>query len=269
MGRSTPPLCWFGSKHDAAIKIYKFLPPHTTYVEVFGGGGALLFFKPPSRIEVYNDINGDLVSFFRVLQDREKFQELMHRLTFTLYSRQEYEDALRTIRTETDEIERARKFFILSKMAPAQRFAHPRWGFVVRDASSFPPANVKKWLSTLMHLERFHSRLASVQIEHGDFREILDRYDYSEACFYLDPPYLKNTMNKPRFINPSRPYSEYNAFSEKDALDLIERLLKLKGKAVLTVQPHEIYKPLESRYTVAELFPEGKKKLRLLIYYSK
>lgn len=70
-----PPLKWYGGKQYLASKLVHLIPPHHTYVEVFGGAAALLFAKPPelSQIEVLNDIDSGLINFYRVLRDPAKF----------------------------------------------------------------------------------------------------------------------------------------------------------------------------------------------------
>ena len=73
-GRMRSPISWFGGKMRLAKRIVPLLPPHTTYVEPFGGGAAVLFAKPPSPVEVYNDLDGGLVNFFRVLRNRSQFR---------------------------------------------------------------------------------------------------------------------------------------------------------------------------------------------------
>jgi len=68
-GRLRSPMWWFGGKGKMVKKLLPLIPQHKIYVEVFGGGASLLFAKEPSPVEVYNDLNSDLVNFFRVLRD--------------------------------------------------------------------------------------------------------------------------------------------------------------------------------------------------------
>src|SRR6266508_2890776 len=100
------PFPWWGGKRWLAPRIVALMPPHDTYVEVFGGSGAVLFHKSPAGLEVYNDVNGSLVNFFRVLRDSP--QELQRALELTPYARDELE-ACRA--DEGGDVERARRFY--------------------------------------------------------------------------------------------------------------------------------------------------------------
>jgi len=258
---SSSAITWYGTKHKLSDIIEQYLPRHTTYVEVFGGSASLLLDKAPSRIEVYNDINQDLVTFFRVLQDEEKFKKLMHKLTYTLYSRQEYEEALATVESEQDEIEKARKIFIITKMAALQRVGG-KWGYVVRTAISYPPSNVRKWATSLVHLENLHSRLLPVQIENDTFENIINRYDYKEACFYCDPPFV----SKYEWRKRQRIYEEYNSFSEENINILNNQLLNIQGTATITVRPSTEYIPLFKRYKAHLIKSNELDKVPLIIF---
>jgi len=102
-----PPFPWMGGKVWLAKRLAENLPQHHTYVEVFGGAAALLLAKPPSPVEVYNDIDSGLVNFFRVLRDEEKFKRFMRMVTLTPYSREEYNAARERWRDVENDVERA------------------------------------------------------------------------------------------------------------------------------------------------------------------
>jgi len=110
------PIKWYGGKSKLIKKLLPLLPKHKIYVEVFGGSGALLFAKQPSPVEVYNDIDGDLVNFFRVLQNKRQTKELQRLLTLSLYSRKELNRCSKTYK-EGSQTQRAYKFFITSRQA--------------------------------------------------------------------------------------------------------------------------------------------------------
>nr|MBA3826420.1 DNA adenine methylase [Ktedonobacterales bacterium] len=115
------PFPWFGGKRRLAPWIIPHFPAHTTYVEVFGGSAAVLFAKPPSALEIYNDLDGELVHFFRVLRDPVLAMDLSERLAWTPYSREEWRTCLTQLRAgeEVDDVERARRWFV----AVAQSFS--------------------------------------------------------------------------------------------------------------------------------------------------
>lgn len=81
------PIIYFGGKGNLVKKLLKFIPRHYTYVEVFGGGASLLFAKEPSKVEVYNDIDGEVVNLFRVLRDKEKFEEFYRKVCLIILKR--------------------------------------------------------------------------------------------------------------------------------------------------------------------------------------
>src|SRR3954471_23822281 len=88
--RLRSPITWFGGKGMLARKIAPLFPPHHCYVEPFCGGASCLFAKPPSPVEVINDLDSDIVTFFRVLRDPQKFEAFYRLAALTPYSREEY-----------------------------------------------------------------------------------------------------------------------------------------------------------------------------------
>jgi len=104
--RLRSPIKYVGGKGRMITKLLQFIPKHHTYVEPFGGGASLLFAKEPSPIEIYNDIDETLVSFFRVLRNPEKFAKFYHLVTLTPYSRAEFNTCRKTWQDEKDEVKR-------------------------------------------------------------------------------------------------------------------------------------------------------------------
>jgi DNA adenine methylase len=227
------PIRYFGGKGNMVKKLLKLIPPHRIYVEVFGGGASLLFAKEPSPVEVYNDINSDLVNFFRVLRDPEKFEQFYRKAVLTPYSREEYCFCRETFRECQDDIERAYRFFVVARMSFS---GHHGWSFTVTQSCRGMVGSVSRWLSCLDSLPDIHARLMRVQIEHDDFRKIIPRYDTPGTFFYLDPPYVPDTRRSGRYTYE---------MTLDDYRELVEMLLALKGKAMLSGYKHEVYEPLE------------------------
>jgi len=170
---------YYGGKFYLLPYLLKVIPKHICYVEVFGGGGYLLLNKKRSRVEVYNDINGDVVNLFRVLRDNG--DELIRRLKYTPYSRRLVEE-IRTKTEFSDDIERAWAYFILLNQtfnAKGRRggFAYGR---VKNHASAFK--NIVDKLNAIVE------RLRGVVIENLDWRECLDRYESGNTFAYCLPP---------------------------------------------------------------------------------
>jgi DNA adenine methylase len=228
------PIQWFGGKGMMLGNLLPLIPPHDTYVEVFGGGASLLFAKSPSSAEAYNDLNSGLVNLFRVLRDPEKFQRFQHIASLTLYSREEYHECRNTWATCEDEVEKARRFFVVARQSFGGRFG-AGWGFAVEKDASRSIAG--PWASTVDGLKIIHQRLRMVQVEHSDFRTLLARYDRPETFFYVDPPYVADTRKAGGYAHE---------MSLDDHADLVRLLLGLQGKAMLSGYAHPLYDPLEA-----------------------
>jgi len=229
------PLNWYGGKSRMANKILEFIPEHKIYVEVFGGAAWLLFAKKPSPVEVYNDIDYNLVNFFRVLKDPEKFEKFYRKVALTPYSRAEHKYCADTYELVNDEIERAYRFFVAVRQGFSGHLG-AGWSFNVTALSRGKAISVSRWLRTINELPAIASRLLNVQIECYDWRKILDIYDTEETFFYLDPPYIKSLRSKHRY--------KYE-LEDSDHIELVERLLNIKGMAILSGYDHPIYRPLE------------------------
>lgn len=109
---------------------HPLIPKHKIYVEVFGGGAQLLFAKPPSSVEVYNDLDSGLVNFFRVLRDEKSFAEFQRKVSLLPYSREEFDTFKERYKNDAIEsqVERAVAFFVLAKQCFGAFFARS-WGY--------------------------------------------------------------------------------------------------------------------------------------------
>ncbi len=210
---------YMGGDYFLIPYIARMIPPHTTYVEVFGGGAPLLLNKPPSKVEVYNDIDGDLVNLFMVVKDR--IEEFMREFEWLLYSRKLYYDFLRDYRRERDRVKRAVKYFYILRTSFSGVLGS---GF----ASSANPLGYKthKFWRRVGELKLIHERLKHVIIEQLDFRECIRLYDREYTFFYLDPPHLFYSTEK------DKGYYATN-FTDSDYFDLLSILTRVKGKWLL------------------------------------
>lgn len=228
-GRS--PVAWYGGKSIIAQRIVDLLPGHTTYVEAFGGGASVLFTKPRSRLEVYNDRHEGLVTFFRVLRDHP--EALARALRFTPYSRTEYEHCRDTWASCDDELERARRWYVRSRQAFGCS-ATVGWGFEV-DGAQRGGTRPSSFATAIDNLERFAARLRRVQIEHADWRVCLERYDVAGGVFYLDPPYHPDTRGRDR----GNAYD--HDLTSSDHVELVERVDDLQASVLLSGYAHPAY----------------------------
>jgi len=208
------PLAYIGGKNRIASQIIALFPEHRTYIEVFAGGAQVLFHKQPSSVEIINDLDGDVVTFFRVCQLHH--EELVRFLKYLLTSREWFELLQgQDPKTFTD-VQRAARFFYLQKNAYAGLVRKRKFGYSVKEPTRFNPESIPELI------ENTHQRLVHVQIERLPYQDILKRYDRPTSLFYLDPPYF------------GRKLYNFN-FSEQDFAELAERLAKLKGKFVLSL----------------------------------
>lgn len=230
-----PPVTWFGSKSQLVKKIVKFFPEHQSFIDVFGGSGAVLLGKRPSKVEVYNDLNRKMVSLFRVLADKNKTSELVKRLELTPYSRELFQLARTQIDSEQDEIELARLMIVI------QRQSHggfgKQWSYCIDAPAAGYSASVRKFHAGVERLKNISHRLRRVQTENLPWEDILSRYDREGTLFYLDPPYVPETRISGGY--------EFE-MTLPDHARMVDMLLGLKGMCVLSGYAHEVYLPLES-----------------------
>lgn len=177
-----------GGKSGLADWITSHMPTHDTYVEVFGGGAGVLFNKPKSKYEVYNDLDDDLTNFFAVLRNHP--EELATWLQAVPYSRSQYEDwvyAFYNGERPTDRIERAGQFFAIRYMQFAG-ISSTANGFKSRARRS--PA--RSFDNARNRINAMADRFAQVTIENQPFGDIFAQYDDStvDVLFYADPPYF-------------------------------------------------------------------------------
>lgn len=235
MDKIHSPISWYGGKGMMTAKILPLLPPHKIYVEPFGGGASILFSKPPSPIEVYNDLNAGLVNFFRVLRDPDKAARLHMLAASTPFSRQEYLEARDQWAEGPDDVRRAYRWFVAARMAFSGNFG-TGWSRALGSSSRGMSQCASRWISATDVLGWAHARLMRVQVERLDFRRVIADYDTPETLFYLDPPYVLETR---------RCEAYEHELKDDDHRDLVELLLKAQGKALLSGYDHEIYRPLE------------------------
>lgn len=176
-----------GGKAKISSWVTSFFPGHKIYVEPFGGAAGVLLNKEPSPLEVYNDLNSDLVNFFSVLRDKEKAAELIRRLRLTPYAREEYYSFYPM--PEGDDIERARALLCRTYMGVGIRMAvsDSRTGFAGDDTKI--RKNAKVFVNHVEKMRGIAERFRSVVIECRDALELIPRYDSPDTLWYLDPPY--------------------------------------------------------------------------------
>ena len=224
------PIKWYGSKVMLSNKLISHIPEHTAYVEVFGGSAALLFAKPPSQIEIYNDIDSGLVRFFRVLQDETLFAKFERLVNAMPFSRERYNEYRETWESEKDKTLSAAQWFVVARQSFSGSFSQG-WAGVSKQRR---PALA--WLNIIKELPSFHDRMMRVQIEHRGWDWVLNSYDAPETFFYLDPPYIPSSRR--------RLDAYTHELNESDHEKLIARLPSLTSKVLLSGYRNELYDSL-------------------------
>ncbi len=186
------PFKWVGGKSRLRKYIIPLLPEHTCYVEVFGGAGWVLFGKPPSDVEILNDIDQELITFFRVV--REKPEALIDSFELELVSRAEFERLAALNTSQLTDVERAHRFYYLIMAGWGGELNYPRFQTSITDGGH--GNRLIGALKTLrQRLEPVHARLRTVIIENLDWQECIERYDREGTVMYIDPPYPENKVN--------------------------------------------------------------------------
>lgn len=183
-----PALRYYGGKWKLAPWIISHFPPHLNYVEPCGGAASVLLQKPRSPLETYNDLDGNVVNFFRVLRDRP--DELIRKIRLTLWARAEYELSLEPCE---DEVEMARRTCVYFWMSIAG--TNSGW----RSCTTADPANSGRKACDRdlqgIDLDKIAQRFIGVQIEHLDALEVIRRYSVERTLTYFDPPYVTETRS--------------------------------------------------------------------------
>jgi DNA adenine methylase len=230
--------CYMGGKHLIVDWLLQYLPDRgvSCYVEPFAGSAAL-FFNLPKRykIEVLNDLDGHITNLYRVLQNPETYAEFNHRITYTLYSRADFERAVEILKSGnwSSDVERAWAFFVRQNQNYAGKLDSDNWGIsLVNKDPSY-------WDNKKRKLHNFHRRLANVYVENVDAIECIRNWDSEETFFYLDPPYVPESRKDKILYNHDTDFNYH--------INLVETLLNVKGKVMLSGYPNEIYNQLEQQ----------------------
>lgn len=178
---ATPIIPWIGGKRRLAGQLLPLFPEHTCYVEPFAGAAALFFLKEPSKVEVLNDINGELVNLYRCVQHH--LEEFVRQFKWALASREMFKWAQQTPPVVLTDIQRAARFFYLQRLAFGSKLEGQTFGTATTAPARLNLLRIEEDLSEA------HLRLNGVQIEHQAWWEVVERYDRPHTLHYMDPPY--------------------------------------------------------------------------------
>lgn len=217
------PISYYGGKQKLATTILQLIPKHTLYCEPFIGGAAIFFAKHPSPVEVINDVNKEMINFYRTVQN--DFVSLEKEIRITLHSRDLHRKA-NVIYQNPDmfsEIKRAWAVWVLSTQSFASML-DGSWGYDVSSNTTTKKISNKRDSFT----EDYAIRLQNVQIECTDALRIIKARDTKESFFYCDPPYYNSDCG------------HYDGYSIEDYEALLKCLSGIQGKFLLSSYPSPI-----------------------------
>lgn len=235
---ASPVVPWMGGKRRLVKHILPHLPEHDCYVEAFAGGAALFYKKEPVKTEVLNDLNGDLINLYRVIQHH--LEEFLRQYKWALISRQMFDWMKLTHPDPLTDIQRAARFYYLQRNAFGARPTGQTFG----TAPSAPPK--LNLLRIDEELSQAHIRLSRVYIEHLHWQAAVAKYDRPYTLHYLDPPYWQTEGYGAEFG-----FEQYEAMADLAS--------KVQGKMAISINDHpDIRKafkglrtvPLNVNYTV-------------------
>lgn len=229
--RIQPLIRYHGGKYRFADWIISNFPKHKTYVEPFGGGASVLISKLPSQIEVYNDIDEEVVNLFRVLRNPEQRQQLEQLVYLTPFARQEFVEAYEY---SDCPLEKARRLIVRAQMGFGSAGAtRGNTGFR-RMGGRQKNYEIQIWDKYPNRLASIAERLKDVLIENHEASKIIDYYDDKDTLFFIDPPYVRST----RTANMNAYQYEMDDDAHKSLLD---RLKDVEGFVVLSGYECDLY----------------------------
>lgn len=187
------PFGWYGGKFSHLDWLLPLLPDCHHYCEPFAGSGAVLLNREPASVETFNDLDGEVVNFFRVL--REEKDRLIEAIGLTPFAREEFAIACETS-PDLSPLERARRFYVRARQVRtglAQTASIGRWANCKNTSRAGMSGVISRWLGAVEDLPAVAERLLRVQIENRPATEVIQLYDSPETLFYCDPPYVHST----------------------------------------------------------------------------
>lgn len=258
-----PLLRWMGSKWLMARWVISHLPPHRLYVEPFGGSASVLMRKPKSEVEVLGDLDDELLNLYAVVRDPALAGQLSLLCTLTPFSDAEFRLACAPM-TEDRPVERARRLIVMHAMqvSPEVRKPGARTGFRRYTGNARNSATLD-WTTFPDAIAEMTKRLRGVVIERSDGVDTIKRHDSSDACFYVDPPYITRTRKA-----PTRGYNREmdDAAHER----LLSCLLGVRGMVVLSGYADPLYDEALAgwRRVAREVHDQGRTKREEILWIS-
>ena len=235
-----PPMPYAGGKSNIAETIVSLMPPHETYVEPFGGALSVFLAKYPSTVEVVNDLDSEIATFWRVLRTRSK--ELERICAFTPHSREEYM-AARAPGQGGDDLTVAWRVWVrLTQGRGSRSNGTSGWRYTHGGNRMALSAYLRSYVRRIPPCA---ARLLLTSIEHRPALDVIHTYDRDDSLFYVDPPYIQNT----------RYGSIYSCEMgrDEDHIELLNTLTSCRGKVILSGYRTALYDGLLSGWTRVDI----------------
>lgn len=231
------PITYYGGKQQMARTILGMMPSHRLYCEPYFGGGAVFFAKGKSYLEVINDINDRLITFYEVCQSEELFPLLLEKVKETLHSESYYQKAYSFWKDPDkcygNKVDLAWAVWLVTNMSFS---GSPCGGWKWDNGTAGSHSGIVMDHYRLEFSSAIHERLKEVQISCRDAMTVIRQRDREETFFFLDPPY------------PGCEQKHYKGFEEKDLEELLELLVHIKGKFLLCNFDSPLLRKYEKRY---------------------
>lgn len=226
-----PPIARLGGKSRSRKQIIEMIPGHICYVELFTGAGWVFFGKEPSKVEVINDIDGELINMFNMFKLHGP--EIERLLKFEICSRDQFENYKNIDTDQQSDIQKAINFYTSVSYSFASKGNHYGYG------KTRPP---KAAVYDFEKLQKIRERLKNTYVENLSYEKIIDKYDSKDSFFFVDPPYY-NTANDFSRTVKLKPM-------EFDHRKLHEKIKQVKGKFLLTINDEPFVRELYKDYNV-------------------
>lgn len=216
-----------------ANTIISIIPEHKIYAEPFAGAGWIFFKKEKAKVEILNDVNGELINFYKIVKTYP--DEFCNAYELLPKSKELFDDFVQIDLSKASELDRAVRFYYLLMLNFGGRFN--RFTFTPRN-DGIKQLNFDKLPTTIQNA---HARLKDAYIEKTDYKNIIKKWDGNDTLFFLDPPYLTTTESD---------YEENFSINNFQALK--EILMSVKGKFILTTDDETILRELFNDFYINE-----------------
>ena len=232
--RPRSPISWVGGKSKLTQTIIPLIPAHHCYVEVFAGAAWVLFRKPPSKVEVINDINGELVNMYKVI--RHHHEAFIRAFDHVLVSRDQFREFMDTPVAVLTDIQRAVRFFYTLRTSYAAKVVGQTF------TSGSERASRLNFDTLSQDIEEAHNRLKRVWVENRPFEVLIPQMDKPNTFFYIDPPYwdCEDVYGK-------------GLFGKDDFVVLRDLCAAMKGKFIMSINDVPQIRELFADFCIREV----------------